>query len=293
MSMIRCLRRASSASMISPRAPQAWQRIAAGSRNMKPRQRGQTISPGSMIGPPRGNSSRVASRKQPRRSAIAKSKPKDTRRRTPPLEKAAARLEAARIAVEVVNPATRDAPRFRQLERRLALSRTDFTDDGQILAGVTPLSETASPPRYSVRIDWRVPTDEILASLDRLLIRNARRWTKVRAARPGYRPEPAEYQRRILSFDPLSARTALRRDLRTLVQASAPRRRQSRFRPIESDRYHRAVAYIAGLRRDGKSDPTRQQLARQLGCSQDKARRALEHAHRLLQGPAPKKLDQF
>jgi len=220
----------------------------------------------------------------PRRLAIAESKPKLTRRsRTPPLKKAAARLEAARVAVEEVSPATRDAPRFRQLERKLALSRTDLTDDGQILSGVTPLYEVAHPPRYSVRIDWRVPRDEILASLDRLLARNARRWTKARAARPEYRPEPAEYHRRILSFDQLSARTALRRNLRTLVQASAPRRGHPRFRPIESDRYHRAVAYIAVLRRDSKRDPTRQQLARQLGCSQDKARRALEHARRLLQ----------
>jgi hypothetical protein len=218
----------------------------------------------------------------PRRLAIAKPKPKDTRRRrTPPLKKAAARLEAARIAVEVVNPATRDAPRFRQLERRLALSRTDLTDDGKILSGVTPLYETAHPPRYSVRIDWRVPRDEILASLDRLFARNAPRWTKARAARPGYGPAPAEFHRRILSFDPLSARIMLRREVRALLQASGlvPR---SRFRAGESARYHRVVEYVAAERRAGHSDPTRRQLARLFGCSDDQARRALKHAHRLL-----------
>jgi len=232
-----------------------------------------------MIAPRSESASRVGSWKQPRRLAIAKSKPKDTRRsRTPPLKKAAARLEAARIAVEVVNPATRDAPRFRQLERRLALSRTDLTDDGQILSGVTPLYETAHPPRYSVRIDRRVPRDEILASLDRLFARNAPRWTKARAARPGYRPAPAEFHRGILSFDQLTARTALRREARALLQASAPKALRSRFRPRESDLYHRAAAYIAAERRAGHLDPNRRQLARKLDCSEDQARRALEYA---------------
>src|SRR5215471_10641139 len=117
--------------------------------------------------------------------------------------KAAARLKAARTAV-AMNPATRDAPLFRRHERELAASRTDQTDDGELLSGVTPLYETSDPPHYSVRIDWRTPRDESLASLDRLFARNARRWTKARAARPGYRPAPAQFCQRILSFDPLS-----------------------------------------------------------------------------------------
>jgi hypothetical protein len=180
-----------------------------------------------------------------------------------------------------VNPATRDAPLFRRLERALAASRTDRTASGVLLAGITPLFETADPPRYTVRIDGRAPRDEILASLDRLFGRNARRWTRARRVRPGYRPQPAEFRGRILSFDPLTARTALRRELRALLQTSGLTQR-SRFRAGESARYHRVVAYIANERRASHRDPTRQQIVMLLRCSEEQARRALEHARRLL-----------
>ena len=194
-------------------------------------------------------------------------------------------LELVRLDPESPYKGLRDAD---LLDRLLADTATNFSES-EVIPGATLLS--ASDRKCVIAIHERASLEEIRKGIDRIIKRQAPIWNRARRRARGMKPHPVRLvtiesvtieSNLLLVLDPTTPIGQLRTDIDHALDAWA------RARPRPTTRWRRtverdldAMAFIDERLRAGDF-PTRNDLATELGCSPDQARRSMARAAKIL-----------